>query len=80
MKLPIFLLFVMVSTLLALQDAPLPNAVQFCQHVNAKDDASFCQCPTAFDGHLCQSEEPLPNFCKRMCGHAKQCHCCGGHQ
>lgn len=61
----------------AAQDPPLPDAVKFCQHTNQKDEKSYCTCPTAHDGELCKSEEPLPNFCKRMCGHARDCHCCG---
>ena len=72
------LLLVLPLLLLAGQvpDPPLPDAVKFCQHVNERDSKSYCLCPTANDGELCKSEEPLPRFCKRMCGHAKDCHCC----
>lgn len=59
------------------QDPPHPDAVAFCQHANEDDDATFCSCPTANDGNLCKSDEPYPAFCKKMCGHAKDCHCCG---
>ena len=58
------------------QDPPLPDAVAFCQHTNEAADASYCSCPTAYDGQLCRSDEPLPNFCKKMCGHSRSCHCC----
>ena len=63
------------------QPDPLqPDAVKFCQHMDNMKVASYCDCPTAYEGTLCKSEEPLPNFCKRMCGHARQCMCCGLHK
>lgn len=81
----VFLILALISTSFLAQgrrrpDPPLPDAVAFCQHTNEKDAASFCTCPTAYDGTLCRSDEPLPAFCKRMCGHAKNCHCCGLHK
>lgn len=72
----VLLLLVMAVSAPAAQDPPRPDAVPFCQHEQESQEASFCTCATANDGDLCKSEEPLPNFCKKMCGHAKDCHCC----
>lgn len=62
---------------LPIQDPPRPDAVAFCQHQDKDATASFCECATAFDGQLCKLDEPLPYMCKKQCGHAKSCHCCG---
>lgn len=61
-------------------DPPLPDAKAFCHSMDDTKDAVMCKCATAYDGDLCKSDEPLPNFCKKMCGHAKDCHCCGLHK
>jgi hypothetical protein len=58
------------------QDAPHPDAAPFCQHMD-DSKTTYCPCPTANDGTLCSTEDPLPTFCQKMCGHARDCHCCG---
>lgn len=59
-------------------DPPLPDAVPFCHMPTEKEKNEYanCTCATVNDGELCKSDEPLPVFCKRACGHAKSCHCC----
>lgn len=62
------------------QDPPKPDAVAFCQSDNDALEETYCACPSANDGDLCRSDEPLPNFCKKSCGHAKSCSCCPVHK
>ncbi len=58
-------------------DPPLPDAKAFCHTKDDTAEAVHCTCADANEGTLCQSDEPYPRWCKRMCGHSRDCACCG---
>lgn len=68
----------------AQQPDPLqPGAVPFCHKPSPDEDkpVANCTCTENADGiDLCKTDEPLPKFCKKMCGHARDCRCCSAHK